>query len=153
MTEEPKISIKKLTKSLFPGSQGKKVSIQQLNQIFANQQPLQSEHQQQQPRPMDVADTLISLDQHQQRPLKKPTAVSVAATTPKSKSETTLSSRAEGLARMDIQKLKDLCLTKYRVDCGELKKKKDVISILIREELYQERRRRKNKTASVSTKK
>lgn len=103
--------VKETTRILFPGVSNKKqVSIQQLDDIFGKQLFGKTQKKQQ----------LVSI--------KKP------KTSRQKKVKTPKILRAKELRRMDIQELKDLCLTRYRIDCGQVRKKQDVISVLIEKE-------------------
>lgn len=122
--------MKKTTSVLFPGVSNKKqVSIQQLDDIFGKQLFGKTQKQQQVLETLRKRSVPTSQQQKQQSvPIKKP------KTSRRKKVKTPKILRAKELRRMDIQQLKDLCLTRHRIDCGQVRKKQDVISVLIEKE-------------------
>ena len=123
--------VEKTTRILFPGVSNKKqVSIQQLDEIFGKQLFGKTQKQQQVlEKPLTKRSVPPSEQQKQQLVcIKKP------KTSRQKKVETPKILRTKQLRRMNIQQLKDLCLTRYRIDCGQVRKKQDVVSVLIEKE-------------------
>lgn len=128
--------VKKTTSVLFPGVSNKKqVSIQQLDEIFGKELVGKTQKQQQVlEKTLRKRSVPPSQQQKQQIvSIKKP------KTSRQKKVETPKTLRAKELRRMDIQQLKDLCLTRYRIDCGQVRKKQDVVSVLIEKEFPEKR--------------
>ena len=103
--------VQKTTKIMFPDSVKQTVSIQQLNRVFGEQMFGQEKKQK-----------------------KMTTSIPLSERHHKRKISILKEDRFEELNRMTMQTLKDLCLTRYRIDCNQLKKKKDVISIIMTKE-------------------
>jgi hypothetical protein len=95
--------VQKTTKNMFPDSVKQTVSIQQLNRVFGEQ-----------------------MFGQEQKPVQKKmtTSISLSEHRPKRQVSTLKEDRFKELNRMTMQTLKDLCLTRYRIDCNQLKKKK-----------------------------
>lgn len=132
MRGQSKEWVEKTTRLLFPGVSNKKqVSIQQLDDIFGEQLFGNPQKQQQQVLEKTLKKRSVPTSQQQKQQLvsiKKPKA------SRQKKVETPKTLRTKQLRRMDIQQLKDLCLTRYRIDCGQVRKKQDVVSVLIEKE-------------------
>ncbi len=93
--------VQKTTKIMFPDSVKQTVSIQQLNRVFGEQMFGQEKKQK-----------------------KMTTSIPLSERHHKRKISILKEDRFEELNRMTMQTLKDLCLTRYRIDCNQLKKKK-----------------------------
>ena len=137
MRGQSKEWVEKTTRLLFPGVSNKKqVSIQQLDDIFGEQLFGNPQKQQQQVLEKTLKKRSVPTSQQQKQQLvsiKKPKA------SRQKKVETPKTLRTKQLRRMDIQQLKDLCLTRYRIDCGQVRKKQDVVSVLIEKEFPEKR--------------
>jgi len=113
--------IEKFTSILFPASPNKKVSIAQLNKVFGKQ--LFGE----QTRPRKRSFTSATPDISATKPKLTGTFSQRVPGTPRK-------DRINDLNKLSLDTLKDACENRYRVGCQGLKKKDDIISIIIRKE-------------------
>jgi len=132
--QKTKEFVQRTTRILFPGSVNKTVSIQQMEQVFGKQ--LFGEQQKKlEKTPRKRTKTSIPS-------LLLSSKKSKTKSSQKQVSSTTKDLRISELKRMDIQSLKDLCQTRYRIGCDKVGKKSDVISIIIEKE-YPEKKKHK----------
>jgi hypothetical protein len=116
-------NIEKMESVLFPASSNKKVSIAQLDKVFGKE--LFGEKSQ--ARKSSKKKKGISRDGSSNKPKRAITFSEKLPLTPKT-------DRMRELKKLGIKILKDVCKTRYRIDCQGIKKKDDIISIIIRRE-------------------
>lgn len=131
--QKTKEFVQRTTRILFPGSVNKTVSIEQMEQVFGKQlfgeQQTKLEKTPRKRTKTSIPSLLLSSKKSKTQSSQKQVS-------------TTKDLRISELKRMDIQSLKDLCQTRYRIGCDEVRKKGDVISIIIEKE-YPEKKKHK----------